>query len=38
MPKIKDVNIIKNILFMAIYSLIDLFTVSILKVNNYCFL
>lgn len=28
-------NKIKNTVFMAIYSLIDLFTFSILKVNNY---
>lgn len=38
MPQRKKVNKIKNILAMVIYSLIDLFTFSILKINNYYFL
>lgn len=38
MPKSKMFNKIENIIFMVIYSLIDLFTFSILKINNYCFL
>lgn len=33
----KKVNEIKNILAIVIYSLIDLFTFSIFKINNYCF-